>query len=463
MLPRRAREIIFSLHERVMGRPTFAYLEELERSQWMTREQIESLQVRKLNHLLRGALAHSPWHANRIRASGLAKRVEAGEVTPEALRDLPTMDKADARANVESIVWRGVPGGAYKYNTGGSSGEPLVFYFGRERQAADAAGRIRARRWWGVEPGEPEVYLWGAPTELNRTDRMKAIRDRLINQLVLNAFAMSPARMDTYIEQIRSWQPVCIYGYASSLALLAAHAEKRGARFGIPSLRVLCTTGEPLYAHQRELLTRVFGVSVANEYGCRDGGLIGHETPAGQMLMLSESNFVEVLDQSGNPVPVGTPGELVLTGLASAAQPFIRYRTGDVLTLSTARDPAGRGLHVIQEVTGRSTDFVVCEDGTIMHALAVIYVLRAIPGVSQFKCVQHTPARMEVQVVPGGSWRAEDEATIVAQLRARMGSNLQVDVKLQDAIEPEASGKHRYVVSRVALPPGLEAAHAGAT
>jgi len=460
MLPVRARAMIYSLQEWAMGRPTFQYLDELERTQWMSRTEIEALQLHKLNRLLGIALAHSPWHAARIRSAGLEEQVLSGSLTGTDIRQLPTMTKDDARRHLESLVWREVPGGAFQYNTGGSSGEPLVFYFGRERQAADAAGRIRARRWWRVEPGEREVYLWGAPTELNRTDRLKTIRDRLINQRVLNAFAMSPARMDAYLTAIVEWQPVCLYGYASSLALLAAHADSHRRHLKLPRLRAVCTTGEPLYPHQRDLLSRVFGVPVANEYGCRDGGLIGHETPAGQMLMLSESNYVEVLDQAGNPVPPGTPGELVLTGLASAAQPFIRYRTGDIITLSTALDPDGRGLHVIQEVTGRSTDFVVCADGTIMHALAVIYVLRALKGVSQFKCVQHTPTRMEVQIVPGSSWRAEDRDTVVAQLRARMGSTLQVDVRLQDAIEPESSGKHRYVVSRVPLPPGLEVAHA---
>ena len=78
------------------------------------------------------------------------------------------MTKQDARENVDRIRWSGVPGGAFRYNTGGSSGEPLIFYFGRWRQASDAAGRIRARRWWGVDVGDREVYLWGAPVELAR-------------------------------------------------------------------------------------------------------------------------------------------------------------------------------------------------------------------------------------------------------------------------------------------------------
>lgn len=446
-----------------MQRPTFAYLRELEASQWLSRSEIESLQLNKLNRLLKLAVAHSPWHAARIETAGLTAQVNAGSMTADSLRLLPTMSKADARANVDTLVWRDVPGGVFQYNTGGSSGEPLVFYYGRERQAADAAGRMRARRWWKVAPGEREVYLWGAPIELNNTDKAKTVRDRLINQLVLNAFAMSVPRMDQYLDDVKNWRPTCIYGYASSLSLLAAHAEARGKALRIPTLRVVCTTGEPLYPHQRELLQRVFGAPIANEYGCRDGGFIGHEAPGGQMLMVSESNFVEILDPNAAPVPVGQPGELVLTGLTSAAQPFIRYRTGDIVTLSSAIDPGGRGLHVIADVAGRSTDFVVREDGTIMHALAVIYVLRAVGGVAQFKCIQHTPTQFEVLIVPGPTWRTEDGPDIVRGLQNRLGNSLNVAIKLQDEIPPEMSGKHRYVVSHVKLPAGLGTALANAS
>ncbi|MDP2264957.1 MAG: phenylacetate--CoA ligase family protein, partial [Thiobacillus sp.] len=93
-----------------------------------------------------------------------------------------------------------------------------------------------------------------------------------------------------------------------------------------------------------------------------------------------------------------------------------------------------------------------------MHALAVIYVLRAIPGVGQFKLIQHTVDQMEVQIVPDTRWNDAAHAAVVAGLRARLGSALAVELKLQEAIAPEASGKHRYVVSHVSLHGGLEQA-----
>ncbi len=457
MLPTIARTI-YRMQEAALKRPTFAYWQELEKSQWLDRSAIEALQLRKLNRLLQLAFDHCPWHAGRIREAGLEPAVRDGRVGLTELALLPLMDKADARAHIEGLAWRGVPGGLYKYNTGGSSGEPLIFFFGRARQASDAAGRMRARNWWGVAPGDREAYLWGAPVELDTTDHIKTLRDRLVNQLVLNAFAMSAPRMDEYLAALASWKPKCLYGYASSVALLAAHADARGVKPHWSQLRVVCTTGEPLYPHQRELIQRVFGVPVANEFGSRDIGFTAHEAPGGQLLLLSESHILEVLDEQGRPVANGQTGEAVITGLTSEAQPFIRYRTGDMVRLSDETERNGRGLHVIAEVSGRQTDLVVAADGRIMHALAVIYVLRATTGVAQFKCIQHTSDRMEVLVVRDASWADSAAQTIIAGLRARLGAELTVDLKLVEAIAPERSGKHRYVVSHVPLPSGLATA-----
>jgi len=448
MLPFLIKHVLYPLHEAVLRRPTFAQLAQLEASQWLGRTEIEELQLVRLGALLRIASAHSPWHAQRIAAAG----IDPAALTWEAFRRLPLMTRDDAREHRDEIAWRGVPGGAFRYNTGGSSGQPLSFYFGRTRQASDAAGRMRARRWWGVDVGAREVYLWGAPVELTKTDQTKRLRDLAFNQLLLNAFEMSPARMDAYLDEIKRFQPECIYGYASSLGLLAAHALQHSRKPALRRLRVICATGEPLYPYQRQLISDVFKVPVASEFGSRDIGFTAHETRAGQMLLLSEHIVLEVLDPDGRPVPPGQMGEAVLTGLCSEAQPFIRYRTGDMVRLGAEPCREGRGLHNIAEVVGRSTDFVVRSDGTIMHALGVIYVLRAVEGIREFKLIQHEIDRIEVQVVPDARWRGEAIAEIEQGLQARLGPAARIETHLVDGIAPEASGKHRYVVSRVTAP-----------
>jgi phenylacetate-CoA ligase len=454
MISRLARTFVYPLQERLFKRPTFSYLASLERTQWLSPAELEHLQREKLAGLLSIALAHSPWHAERIRAAG----IELGEgrlPSLDDLRRLPTMSKADAREHGSRMAWHGVPGGASRYNTGGSTGEPLIFYFGRWRQASDAAGRMRAHRWFGVEVGEPELYLWGAPAAQTRTDRIKALRDRLVNHLLLNAFEMSPANMDAYIRCIKRFRPRCMYGYASSIALLAAHARETGQDPRVSRMRAVFTTGEPLYDHQRQLIREVFEVPVANEWGSRDIGFTAHEDTSGRMRLMSESHVLEVLDADGNPVPAGELGEAVITGLCSDVQPFIRYRTGDMVRLATEPASDGRGLPVVAEVAGRTTDFVVRADGTVMHALAVIYVLRAVPGVVQFKLIQHSVRDVEILVVRGAGWDPASERIISRGIRERLGEDVRVDLHPVDAVPCEASGKYRYVVSNVPLSGGL--------
>ena len=404
MQPKLVKHIVYPVHERLMRRPTFSYLESLERSQWQSRAEIESLQFGKLKELLQLAFQHCTWHARRLQEAGVDPNASES-LDWSDLRRIPTMDKQDAQENREDMAWLGVPGGAYKYNTGGSSGQPLVFYFGRWRQASDTAGRLRAQRWWGIDPGDPQVWLWGAPAELQKTDKVKLIRDRLINHLFLNAFEMSPANMDRYIQAIQNYKPTSIYGYASSLTLLAARSRERKQDVRLPSLKAVFTTGEPVYPHQRKMISEVFGVPVANEFGSRDIGFTAHETPDNQMLLMSESHILEVLDPKGFPAPPGEYGQAVVTGLCSQAQPFIRYQTGDMVQVSEDVCRKGRGLHVLKDIAGRTTDFITRSDGTIMHALAVIYVLRAVEGVGEFKLFQHGTRDVEVLVVPNTQWQ----------------------------------------------------------
>ena len=458
--PKLVNSLVFPVHERLCKRPTYAFAAELEKSQWLSRDAIEQHQLDKLKALLNVALAHSPWHAERILKTQMPLATKQ-TLTFEDLARLPTMDKGDAQRHREHIAWAGVPGGRSLYNTGGSSGQPLIFYYGKERQASDAANRIRARRWWGANLGEREVFLWGAPVELAKTDRIKQVRDRLMNQLLLNAFDMSVKNMQHYALAIEKFQPTCIYGYASSLALFAQHIENQGKSLHLPHLKVVCTTGEPLYPNQRDLIQAVFGVAVANEYGSRDAGFTAHESPEGQLLVSSETMILEILDPNGLPVAPGEIGEAVITGLHSQAQPFIRYRTGDMIKASGEHCKAGRGLHVIDEVVGRSTDFIVAADGTIMHALAVIYVLRAVEGMGEFKIIQHSTREIEVQYVPADEhsndirWQQTTEQVITTQLQQRLGKNTEIILHKMAKIPPEKSGKHRYVVSHVVLPEAI--------
>lgn len=134
------------------------------------------------------------------------------------------------------------------HNTGGSSGEPLVFYFDRRRQAYDAAARILTHRWWGIDVGDKELYLWGSPLEITKQDIIKSLRDWLTNQLLLSAFEISPSAIPEYVRQIRKFKPKCIFGYPSTITLFCQMATENKFSLDDIGVRVVFCTAEVLYA-----------------------------------------------------------------------------------------------------------------------------------------------------------------------------------------------------------------------
>ena len=437
---------LFPLHERLKGHASVARRRELEASQWWSPEQLQSYQLERLRAFIEHLARRVPYYRELFARLGL----RAQDVRTLAdLARFPLLTKADIRANTEKLRAEGA-GPLKRYNTGGSSGEPLIFFMGRDRIAHDVAAKWRATRWWGVDIGDRELVVWGSPVELNAQDRLRALRDRIFRSELLPAFEMSQANLDRFVERVRAARPAMLFGYPSSLSLIAAHAEKRGVRLDDLGIRVAFVTSERLYDHQRATIERVFGCRVANGYGGRDAGFIAHECPAGGMHISAEDILVEIVDANGQVVAPGTAGEIVVTHLATEDFPFLRYRTGDVGVVSDAACSCGRGLPLLAEVQGRSTDFVVAADGTIMHGLALIYVVRDLPGIERFKIVQESVDRTRVLVVPGKGYSAELANRIRSGLKQRLGAAVIVEVETVGEIPAERSGKFRYVVSRVA-------------
>jgi len=240
-----------------------------------------------------------------------------------------------------------------------------VFFIGKERVTHDVAAKWRATRWWGVDIGDREIVVWGSPIELGSQDRVRALRDSMLRTHLLPAFEMSGDKLDAFLRTIRRRRPRMLFGYPSALAHIARHAKSKGIAMDDLGVEVAFVTSERLYDDQRETISAVFGCRVANGYGGRDAGFIAHECPQRGMHVTAEDVIVEIVDPDGKPLPKGVAGEIVVTHLATRDFPFIRYRTGDIGALASAPCPCGRGLPLLQEIQGRTTDFVVARDGAL--------------------------------------------------------------------------------------------------
>ena len=438
-------DLLFPLHERLKGHNSVAVRRRLEQSQWWPADRIESEQLARLRVFLGDVGRNVPYYRRVFAKIGFDPSA-IGSVAD--LAALPLLTKPLIRAHADELK-ADDHGPLTRYNTGGSSGEPLIFHMGIGRKAHDVGAKWRATRWWGVDIGDRELVIWGSPVELGAQDRIRQLRDGIMRSRLLPAFEMSGENLDRFVAEIRTFKPAMLFGYPSSLAVIAERAIKNGARLSDIGIRVAFVTSERLYDHQRELIAEVFGCPVANGYGARDAGFIAHQCPHGAMHVSAEDIVVEVVDAAGRTLPQGSAGELVITHMSTRAFPFIRYRTGDVGVLGPATCPCGRGLPILDEIQGRTTDFVVAKDGTLMHGLAFIYTLRDLPGVAQFKILQQSLERTDVQIVQGPGWEAANVDRIRSAFGRRLGEDVDVRVEAVERISPEASGKYRYVVSKV--------------
>lgn len=439
---------LFPLQEKLKKHDTVRVHRAMEDSQWWPRQRILDLQLKRLQALLQDVAVHVPYYRDLFARTGFDP---AAVRSVADLQALPFLTKAEIRAHADALRADNAAGLA-RFNTGGSSGEPLIFFIGTERVTHDVAAKWRATRWWGVDIGDREIVVWGSPIELGTQDRVRLVRDALMRTELLPAFEMSDAKVDGFIARIRERRPKMLFGYPSAISHIALRAEQRDVRVDDLGVKVVFCTSERLYDHQRETISRLFGCPVANGYGGRDAGFIAHECPSGNMHITAEDIVVEIIDEAGRVLPPGQSGEIVVTHLATRDYPFIRYRTGDIGTLGDEACPCGRGLPILKDIQGRSTDFVVAEDGTVLHGLSLIYILRDIPAVRAFKIVQESRSHTRALIVPEAGASTEGlDMTVIEGFRRRLGAGVEVSVEFVESIPAEKSGKFRYVVSHVVV------------
>jgi phenylacetate-CoA ligase len=244
-----------------------------------------------------------------------------------------------------------------------------------------------------------------------------------------------------------------LFGYPSALYLLCLHARKNGRNLRKAGIKVAFVTGEVLFDYQRELISDMLNCPVANGYGGRDSGFISHECPQGGMHIMADAVIVEVVDETGRPAGPGETGEIVVTDLYSHEVPFIRYATGDIGALSSRRCACGRALPLFGSIEGRSNDCIVAPDGRLINSLAVVYPLREVDGIEQYRICQKQVDAFHVQIVRNSRYDTAGEHTIRTGWTKLLRTPVEVTFEYVPRIATERAGKFRHVVCEIPVGP----------
>jgi phenylacetate-CoA ligase len=232
--------------------------------------------------------------------------------------------------------------------------------------------------------------------------------------------------------QARAASQLRATGYTGTPSFLATLLQRMD-ELGLPAhFQVALVTAEPLPASLRARFeTR--GIRTQQAYGTADVGIVAYECPCKDGMHLADRCLVELLDpHTGQPVPPGQPGEVVVT-LLDPTYPLLRLATGDVSVLVEAPCACGRTSPRLAGVLGRVSEAVKVR-GVFVH-----------PGQLREAAARHPEVRRFQFVVR----RAGDRDEFVARVEA-------------DARDPDLAGRFAETVQALTtlraqveiLPPG---------
>lgn len=274
-----------------------------------------------------------------------------------SLAELPLIDKNTLRNNPDSFVSSSFDfQDMWRKETSGTTGPPVpiwyspTFYFDllllAIRKIAALAGKDKV--------GERPIFCLAITDNQHCNDFIVADPTDEVGfllQVVINE--SKPETLARLLNLIEELHPACLTGKPSTFEVLGQYLTERKIEIQF-SPDVIISSGAYLSESLRAQLEDLFQTSLVNAYGMTEFGLIAFECEKKDGLHIDRSAILaEIVDQQGRCVPPGTEGELVLTSVANAAMPLLRYKTGDLARIETEACACGFVGWRIKQLSGR--------------------------------------------------------------------------------------------------------------
>ena len=218
---------------------------------------------------------------------------------------------------------------------------------------------------------------------------------------------------------------------------------------------------EPYSEETRIKIETSLGIDVYNSYGLSEmnGPGVAFECMEKNGMHLWEDNFImELIDpDTGEKVPAGEKGELVLTTLYREAMPILRYRTRDIVTIIPGKCKCGRTHRRISRIIGRSDDMIIIR-GVNIFPQQIERVLMGIKAVAQnYQIVLEAYDQMTVRVEISGNLfdgKVDHLVNLQNEITEKLRSEILVKPKvelLEPGALPVSEGKATRVIDKRTL------------
>lgn len=329
-----------------------------------TREEIEALQRKKLIKILEYAYDNSKFYRRTFEKKGIKR----SDIKNTPISQFPSIDKKILMENYDDVITvsdlnqndlrefdsnesvdkKMLKGKYHVVHSSGSTGKPFYFVYDEKAWGQMILGIIRGALW---EMNMKDILklLWNEPkiAYIAATDGRyggamavgAGVSNLKLNQIFLDI------KMPTseWIKNINEFKPNIIIGYPSAIKILGKLIESK--QIDIDVIRVI-TCGEPLGTNLRKYFEEIFKTDIINIYGASESLALGVEKNSEDgMYLFDDLNYIEIENEA-----------MYLTCLYNFAQPLIRYKISDKLTLKEINNkvPFTR----VESIVGRNEDIM---------------------------------------------------------------------------------------------------------
>ncbi len=421
-----------------------------------TRGELLALQLDRLQETLRHAYAHVPHYRDTWDAAGVHPD-DVGELAD--LARIPLTSKEDLR--------RQYPFGMFAvpreqvlrvHASSGTTGRPTVVGYTRDDVATWA--ELMARSIWaaGGRPGDIVHVAYGYGLFTGGLGAHYGAE-----RLGCTVVPVSGGMTERQVQLIRDFEPRVIMVTPSYFLAIADEMERQGLAPAEASLQVGIFGAEPWTEQMRAEVERRCAMDAVDIYGLSEvmgPGVAQESAETKDGLHVWEDHFLpEIVDPvTGEVLPDGEEGELVLTSLTKQAMPVVRYRTRDLTRLLPGS--AYPSCRRMQKITGRSDDMMIVRGVNVFPTQVEEQILRIEGLAPHYLCVLARPDRLDELTVQVEALDADlpdtDRERLAAALTGRVKDSVGVSIAVE-VLDPYALerslGKAKRIDDRRGLRP----------
>lgn len=438
---------------RLMGSHIPHNLQEIQKLETLEREALLKYQREKLKRIILHSWEHVPYYTKILTECEVVKNKK---FCIENFFRIPILTKKIIRENFDDLQSQDIGKKKRKpfLNTsGGSTGEPVRFFQDKYYSDWNIANKIYYKTFGDHQIGEKELRIWGSEKDLLEGKESFTIRLRnwLYNRRELNAFTMTPKKMQDYIKIWNRYKPQWIESYTHCMFEFARFIKDQNIKIYSP--KGIITSAGTLYPHIQQTIEEVFQCKVLNRYGTREVGDVACSCPFQEGLHYSCWNqYVEILDNVMSPVSTHQIGKVYVTALNNFTMPLIRYQIGDIARVASQEKicSCGRSTPLMEKIEGREMSVFRTKDGQVIPGEFFIHFVGVVHNkgyISQLQVIQEEYDFVRIKVVINDQQQFETyKSQIIQSVRKVMGKECHVEFESVDHIPPLKSGKFLYTI-----------------